>query len=151
MKIQNYALLLIYALIFTQLAAANDCKLSIEATDQMSFSQKSLTVSKKCAEIELTLKHVGSLAKQIMGHNWVLTTAANYNPVAMAGMSAGIDSNYVKADDNRVLASTKVIGGGESTTIIFSTTALEAGADYKFFCSFPGHFSIMQGKLMVSD
>jgi len=32
-------------------------------------------------------------------------------------MSAGIENDYVKPDDSRVYAHTKVVGGGESTTI----------------------------------
>jgi azurin len=40
-----------------------------------------------------------------------------------------------------------VIGGGETTTVTFPTSKLKKGGDYTFFCSFPGHWSIMKGKL----
>ena len=40
-----------------------------------------------------------------------------------------------------------VIHGGESTTIKFSTSKLQKGGDYTFFCSVPGHWSLMKGKL----
>ncbi|HWU52342.1 MAG TPA: plastocyanin/azurin family copper-binding protein, partial [Tahibacter sp.] len=31
----------------------------------------------------------------------------------------------------------------------FAGSALKAGGDYSFFCSFPGHWAIMKGKLIV--
>jgi len=41
--------------------------------------------------------------------------------------------------------------GGEGTTISFSMEGLETDGDYKLFCSFPGHFMIMQGELHIPD
>ncbi|WP_462330072.1 plastocyanin/azurin family copper-binding protein [Thiohalocapsa halophila] len=68
----------------------------------------------------------------------------------MDGMSAGLENDYIKPGDERVIAHTKVVGSGESDSISFSPDALEAGGDYTFFCSFPGHWSVMQGKLIVN-
>ena len=48
-----------------------------------------------------------------------------------------------------LIAHTKIVGGGESTTATFPGSALKAGGDYAFFCSFPGHWAIMKGKLVV--
>jgi azurin len=31
----------------------------------------------------------------------------------------------------------------------FDTSKLEAGGDYSFFCTFPGHISMMKGKVIV--
>jgi azurin len=41
------------------------------------------------------------------------------------------------------------VGGGESDTITFDFSKLEVGGDYTFFCSFVGHFAMMQGKFTV--
>ena len=49
---------------------------------------------------------------------------------------------------NWVLAHTKMIGGGESTSVTFKTDGL-AGKDLTFFCSFPGHFAMMKGAFKV--
>jgi len=84
------------------------------------------------------------------GHNWVLSKTADFQAIAQAGMSAGIDNNYVPQNDPRVLASTKVIGGGESTSITFSISALDKAGDYTFFCSFPGHWAIMKGSFKIT-
>ena len=129
---------------------AQSCELSIDSTDAMQFSKSEMTVSKDCAEVTLTLNHVGNLPKSAMGHNWVLTKTSDAQPVVSDGINAGLANNYIKPDDDRVIAHTEVIGGGESTSITFSVAELEVGGDYTFFCSFPGHFAIMKGKFIVS-
>ena len=79
----------------------------------------------------------------------VLSQTADYQSVAQAGMNAGIDNQYVPVGDDRVLAYTEVIGGGESTSITFSTSGLSKDGDYTFFCSFPGHWGIMKGSFKI--
>ncbi|GAB3062978.1 azurin [Stenotrophomonas tumulicola] len=129
-------------------AMARVCAVSIDSTDQMTFSSKQITLAADCSEVELTLRHAGKLAVTAMGHNWVLTRTADYQPVAMAGMRGSLADSYLPRNDARVLAHTKVIGGGQSTRVRFSTRQLEKGGDYTFFCSFPGHFAMMKGKLV---
>lgn len=129
-------------------AQAQECNLVIEGNDQIQWVQKELRVSSSCKEVTLTLKHIGQLAANIMGHNWVLTKTADYQSVAQAGQAAGAPE-FLPAGDKRVLAATKIIGGGEETSITFPMTGLEAGGDYTYFCSFPGHFVLMNGKLII--
>ena len=45
----------------------------------------------------------------------------------------------------------EMIGGGESTSVTFDVSKLAAGEDYSFFCSFPGHYSLMKGSLTLVD
>lgn len=127
-------------------AAPKVCKLEIAGNDLMQYDKKELKVAGDCAEVELTLKHTGKLPAQSMGHNWVLVNTADVNAVSSAGMAAGLKANYVPPNDKRVLAATKVVGGGESTTIKFGTTALKTGGAYTYLCSFPGHSALMKGK-----
>lgn len=129
-------------------AWSQECSLTINGNDQIQFDKKELRVSKSCKEVTVTLKHVGQLAANVMGHNWVLTATADYQAVATAGQAAG-PPNYVPAGDARVLATTTVIGGGQETSVKFDTSKLTAGGDYTYFCSFPGHFVLMNGKLIV--
>lgn len=128
-------------------AQARLCAISIDSTDTMSFSQKALKVAGDCTQVKLTLRHTGKLAATAMGHNWVLAKTADYQPVALAGMRMTLADSYLPKNDPRVLAHTAVIGGGQSTSVTFSTAALRKGGDYTFFCSFPGHFAMMKGKL----
>jgi azurin len=130
-------------------ALAQDCAATVAGNDQMQFVEKELRVSRSCTAFSLTLKHVGTLPVSVMGHNWVLTATPDHMAVGQAGGSAGPANNYVPSGDRRVLAATKVIGGGEETTISFDASKLEAGGDYTYFCSFPGHTQLMSGKLIV--
>ena len=130
-------------------AWSQECAATIEGNDAIQFNLAEITVDAGCSEFTLTLKHVGSLAANVMGHNWVLTASSDYEAVAMAGQNAGLDNHYVPPGDARVLASTEVIGGGMETSVTFSTAGLEAGGDYMYFCSFPGHYVLMKGTLIV--
>ncbi|EIT70637.1 azurin [Hydrocarboniphaga effusa] len=129
-------------------AFAADCATEIEANDQMQFSKSSIEVPASCKQFKLTLKHTGKLPRNAMGHNWVLTTPADYGPVARDGMGASLETNFLKVDDARVVAHTKVIGGGESDTVSFDVAKLTA-PEYNFFCSFPGHAMMMKGSLKL--
>ena len=138
------------ALLLSTQLQAKTCEIAIDSTDQMTFSTKELKVAGDCTEVKLTLNHTGKLAKAAMGHNWVLTKTADYQGVANDGLKAGAAADYLPADDARIIAHTKLIGGGESDSITFATSALEKGGDYTFFCSFPGHAALMKGKLVVT-
>ncbi|WP_460131856.1 azurin [Pseudomonas sp. S1_E04] len=131
-----------------QLFAA-ECNVTVDSTDQMSFNTKEIVIDKSCKTFTVNLEHSGSAPKSVMGHNWVLTSAANMQPVATDGMAAGIDKNYLKEGDDRIIAHTKVIGADEKDSVTFDVSKLAAGTDYAFFCSVPGHISIMKGTVVV--
>lgn len=115
----------------------------INSNDQMRFDTSEIRV-KAGEKIRLTLNHTGKLAKNAMGHNFVLLEAGtDLTKFSQAAMNAKAN-DYIPAKG--VLAHTKMIGGGESTTIEF--TAPKKGT-YDFMCSFPGHFSLMKGKFIV--
>lgn len=128
--------------------AGKVCKLEITGNDLIQYDKKELKVAADCATVELTLKHVGKLPVQSMGHNWVLTKTADANAVANAGMAAGLKADHVPPNDARVIAHTKLVGGGQTTKISFPTSKLQKGGDYTYICSFPGHSAIMRGKLI---
>lgn len=130
-------------------AQASSCSATVDSTDAMQFTTKSLTVPKSCKQFKVTLSHSGKLPAKVMGHNFVLSKTSDVSGVAADGMKAGAAANYVKAGDPRVIASSKVIGGGESTTFTIPVAKLKAGESYTYICSFPGHSSIMRGTLTV--
>ncbi|BBP85738.1 azurin [Pseudomonas sp. No.21] len=130
---------------------AAECSVDVEGTDQMTFNTKEIKVSKSCKTFTVNLKHVGKLPKNVMGHNWVLSKTADAQAIATEGMTAGVDKDYLKADDARIIAHTKLIGGGETATTTIDVSKLAAGESYEFFCSFPGHVSMMKGTLALVD
>lgn len=130
--------------------AAGPCEAEIDSTDAMQFTKATLAVPASCKQFKLTLKHVGKLPKAAMGHNWVLAKTADMAGVASDGIAAGLPNDYLKPGDARVIAATKVIGGGESASVSFDVAKLKAGEAYSYFCSFPGHSAIMKGQLTLA-
>lgn len=128
---------------------AAECSVDVESTDQMTYTTKAIEIDKGCKEFTVNLKHTGQLPKNVMGHNWVLSTAADMPAVVSDGMAAGLDNNYLKPDDARIIAHTKIIGGGESDSVSFDVSKLAAGNEYMFFCSFPGHSAMMKGTVTL--
>jgi azurin len=137
-------------LLTSGVALADECKVNVSATDLMRFEQQTLQIDALCTEVEVTLHHTGKLPASAMGHDWVLTKTSDVNAVANAGMNSGLANNFQKPGDTRIVAATKIIGGGESATVRFSTAQLDAGASYSYFCSAPGHFSIMKGRFVLN-
>lgn len=129
---------------------AAECSVTVESTDQMSYTTKEFTVDKSCKTVEIELTHGGSLPKNVMGHNLVISKTADMQAIATEGMSQGLDKDYLKADNAAIIAHTKMIGAPEKETEVkFDTSKLEAGGDYSFFCTFPGHISMMKGTIAV--
>lgn len=145
------ALTAVVALALPGLAAAQNCEATITSNDAMQFDTKEMVIDKSCENYTVTLKHVGKLPVNAMGHNWVLTTAENFDGVMREGMAAGVANGYLKPNDDRVIAATDLIGGGEETQVTFDPKLLQEGTDYVFFCSFPGHSSIMKGTLKLGS
>ena len=128
---------------------AAECSVTVDSTDQMTFNTKAIEIDKTCKTFTVNLEHSGSLPKNVMGHNWVLSKTADAQPIATDGLSAGIDKQYLKEGDARVIAHTKIIGAGEKDSVEFDVSKLEAGQDYTFFCSFPGHIGMMKGAVTL--
>jgi azurin len=125
--------------------AADPCQLEISGNDLMQYDKPELSAPATCKQITVTLHHIGKLPREAMGHNWVLVNAADVTAVATAGMGAGLANDYVAPGDKRVLAHTKTIGGGETTSVTFATSILKTGGAYQYLCTFPGHNALMHG------
>lgn len=127
----------------TNEAVAN---ITIEGNDQMKFNKSEIRV-KAGQTVKLTLKHVGTMDKNVMGHNWALLTQdADMAAVGQAAAMA-VDNGYLPADMmDKIIVHTKMLGGGESDTIEFEAPA---PGTYVFMCTFPGHYALMNGKFIV--
>ena len=126
--------------------AAESISLELAGTDQMTFDKEELTV-RSGQKVTLTLTHTGTMAKSAMGHNFVLLADGTDLSEFGQKAAAAADNDYIPADAmDKIIAHTKLIGGGESTTVEF--TAPAAGT-YLYICSFPGHYATMKGVLTV--
>lgn len=130
--------------------AAGSCSVNLEGNDAMRYNMANIDVPKSCATFTINLKHTGKMAKNVMGHNVVVAKTADMAGIDADGIKAGLAADYIKAGDTRVIAHSKVVGGGESTTLAIPVAKLTAaGAPLSFFCSFPGHAALMNGTIAV--
>jgi azurin len=133
----------------SQLMAA-ECKVTVDSTDQMTYSTKEITIDKSCKTFTVELTHSGSLPKNVMGHNLVVSKEADAQAIAADGIGAGEANNYIKDEkDPRIIAHTKLIGANEKDSATIDGSKLAAGESYAFFCTFPGHISMMKGAVTV--
>ncbi|MDI1299289.1 azurin [Methylotenera sp.] len=141
----SIVLLGITSSLFANVAFAGTCDVNVEATPAMAFNVKEIAVPKTCKEITLNLKNTGTMAKAVMGHNIVISKTTDMQSVLADGSTAGLANNYVKQNDERVIGHTSVIGGGETTSVKIKLSNVKASDGYSFYCSFPGHASVMKG------
>ena len=120
-------------------------KIVLNSYDNMIYDKKTIEV-KYGKNIMLTLNHKGKIGKEFMGHNFVLLKKG-VNVDEFAKKATLAKSNDYIPNSDETIAFTKMLGGGESTTISFM--APEAGT-YTYICSFPGHYMIMRGELIVN-
>lgn len=127
-------------------AAGEVAELTISGNDQMQYDKKELKV-KAGQTVRLTLTHSGTMAKNAMGHNWVLLKEG-VDLAAFGQKSAtAMDNDYIPAsEEGNIIAHTIMLGGGESDTIEFTAPAK---GTYEFLCSFPGHYALMRGTFIV--
>jgi len=143
--IRSLALCSVLAVAGNAFGADKVCKVDITGTDAMQFDKKEIAVAADCTSVEVTLHHGGKLPAQAMGHNFVLAKSADVAGIASDGIGAGFANDHIKPGDARVIAHTKIVGGGQSASVTIPTSKLKAGEAYTFFCSFPGHSAIMKG------
>ena len=123
----------------------DDFKIILNSFDNMIYDKNKIEVNSG-KNIVLTLNHKGKVSKEFMGHNFVLLKkGVNVDEYARKAVLA--KSNDYIPNSDETIAYTKMLGGGESTTISFSTP--EAGI-YTYICSFPGHYMMMRGELIVN-
>ena len=130
-------------------AVVKDCATTIEGNDAMQYDVGSITVPASCKKFTINLKHAGTMPVAAMGHNVVISKESDMQGVLADGMGAGAAADYVKAGDARVVAHTKLVGGGQSTSVSFDAGKIKDGGPYEFFCSFPGHAAMMKGTISI--
>ncbi len=120
-------------------------EITLNSNDAMKYDMSEIKVMEG-QTVVLTLNHTGKLPEAAMGHNFVLLNQG----VVMADFATAAvkekDNDYIPNDGKDVIAHTETIGGGESTKITFTAPAK---GTYDFLCSFPGHYSMMNGKFIV--
>jgi azurin len=113
----------------------------INADDKMRFDVTAFE-AKPGQKISVTLKNVGTTPKFSMGHNFImLDRSVNVGNVQtfLDKASTEASHDYVPPDSKEVLAHTKLLGPGETDTVVFNAPYIPG--DYLYLCSFPGHYT----------
>jgi azurin len=127
----------------------SNCATTIEANDAMQYNVGSIVVPASCTALKITLTHTGQMPIAAMGHDVVIAKDADMQAIVADGAAAGVDANYLKAGDARVIANTKLVGGGQSASVSVPVSKIRGDGPYVFFCSFPGHAALMKGTIAV--
>ena len=123
-----------------------DVHVNIDGTDTMMYSKNSFEV-KSGQKVKLTFKNTGKLPKVAMGHNIViLKNSVDLVDFCNEAVKFPTNEYFPKGREKDVIARTRLLGPGEADTIYFM--APESGT-YEFVCTFPGHFALMKGKMIV--
>lgn len=129
------------------LAPAEGRLIEIKGDDTMKYSVTEI-VAQPGEKLVVQLKNAGVIPKPAMAHNWVLLKPMDEAAlVALCTAAASRPPEHLPADMSSVLAHTKMAGAGETTQTAFA--APTAPGTYPFVCTFPGHFMVMRGKLIV--
>ncbi|MEC8013416.1 MAG: azurin [Verrucomicrobiota bacterium] len=141
--------LFLSALFAVVVSVTSGAEIVITGNDTMQFDLKAFEV-KAGEKVSLTLKNTGKLPKIAMGHNLVLlkkgVSAIAFGQKAM-GAGANATNPLPDSVKEDVIASTKLLGPGESDTVSF--TAPADPGNYEYVCTFPGHFAMMRGTMTV--
>jgi azurin len=153
MKNRHLSALLLFALAAAaSLPAAaapdNGKTIVITASDMLKFSVTQIEVQRG-QTIHIQLKNVGTMPKDIMGHNWILLKAgSDATAYATAALSAKGEGYQPKSLADQVLASIPLLGPKQTGEVTF--VAPDTPGSYPYLCTFPGHFQAgMRGELIV--
>ncbi|MGY8639491.1 MAG: DUF7133 domain-containing protein [Verrucomicrobiales bacterium] len=119
--------------------------LRVQAAPGLQFAPKELRVSPG-VKVRLVFRN-----PDIMQHNFLLLKPGSVDEIGvladqMAGDPDAIKKAYVPESD-KILVASKLLGPNDSEELVF--TAPEDPGDYPYICTFPGHWRIMQGVLVV--
>ncbi len=131
----------------TPVPAASGAPVTLEIAsvgDALEFDKTALEAPAG-SKVTLNLKNNASPGSGVY-HNWVLVRPGTIDAVAADGIAAGEANDYLKPNDNRVIAHTKMAKEGETVSVTFDAPA---PGTYDYLCSFPGHATLMRGKFTV--
>ena len=124
---------------------------SIICDDRMKYDVKAIE-AKPGQKIAVTVSNKGTTPKFSMGHNFILLDR-NVNVMRFldaASMQAAHDYVPPEMEKRGVIAHSKLLGPGESDTVVFNAPFIPG--EYPYLCSFPGHCTQgMRGTLTVRE
>ena len=121
-------------------------EIALEGNDMMQYD-KTLFRVKAGETIKLHFKNAGEMPKESMGHNVVILQPGTDLPAFGGEAIKAVDTEYIPVTfASSIIAHTHLLGPGETDDIEFT---LDEKGVYPFVCSFPGHYGVMQGKIVA--
>ena len=128
---------------------ANNCEIKIEGSDMMKYDVAEITLDTSCDQTKISLKHAGKLPINAMGHNVVIVEEKNLSKITQQiNFSLGVEKGYLPESEDIIFISA-MVGGGNTTELEMDISKLDKTKSYVFFCSFPGHWALMRGKIKI--
>ena len=128
---------------------ASNCEIKIEGSDMMKYDIAEITLDTSCEKTNISLKHAGKLPINAMGHYVVIVEEKNLNKITQQiNFSLGVEKGYLPKSEDIIFIST-MVGGGDTTELEMDMSKLDKTKSYVFFCSFPGHWALMRGKIKI--
>ncbi|WP_297093809.1 plastocyanin/azurin family copper-binding protein [uncultured Draconibacterium sp.] len=124
-------------------------EIKIEGHDNLRFTVETIKASPG-EQLKITLTTVSNINdKSMMAHNWVLLKKGTDG---MNFVNKGLqheDNDFIDpALESKVIAETKMLGDGETDSIVFNVP--EEKGTYEYVCTFRAHYQAgMKGKLIV--
>jgi azurin len=120
----------------------------LKGFDRLEYSVNRIEV-KAGEQIDLTLETISDLPATQMAHNWVLLKKdSNPRSFINEGMDDKTNEYIDPGFEDQIIASTKMLAGGQKETIQFK--APDEKGEYIYVCTFPGHYQAgMKGRLIV--
>lgn len=125
------------------------CQVQVKVDDTVRFNPEQIEVPTLCEQFTVLLTHVGRLPKVATPRNWVLTKAEDANAVARDAELAGAVNNWIKPNDERVLAASSVIGRGETVRVDVAVRDLMPDLQYTYLSTIPGFSPVLRGTLTL--
>ena len=128
---------------------ASNCEIKIEGSDMMKYDVAEITLDTSCDQTKISLKHSGKLPINAMGHNVVIVEEKNLSKITQQiNFSLGVEKGYLP-DSEDIIFISAMVGGGDTTELEMDMSKLDKTKSYVFFCSFPGHWALMRGKIKI--
>ena len=141
--------IIVYASILATNVFASNCEIKIEGSDMMKYDVAEITLDTSCEQTKISLKHAGKLPINAMGHNVVIVEEKNLSKITQQiNFSLGVEKGYLP-DSEDIIFISAMVGGGETTELEMDMSKLDKTKSYVFFCSFPGHWALMRGKIKI--
>lgn len=96
---------------------------------------------------KLTIRYTNG-SDDMMHNVVVVRTEDDIRPVGLAALKAHASEYIPEAEKDRIIAFSKLATPGE--TVEFTFVVPPAGS-YPFICTYSGHFTMMQGRLISTD